>query len=314
MSFEWPLALLGLLAVPLVALAYVASQRRRRRYAVRFTNLDVLARAIPKSDAWRRHVPAAIVLAAVAALVVAIARPQTTVAVPRERATVMLVTDVSASMAARDVQPDRLEAAREAALSFVDEVPDELRVGLVAFDQAPQRLATPSRDRDALKAAIASLRTGPGTATGDGLAEALQQIREDGAGGVGRPPAAIILLSDGKTTAGRDPLPVAADAKRLGIPISTVSLGTDAGVVEIGGGVIPVPPDRQAMRAVARISGGNAYDVADADQLSSIYERLGSRLGNETEKREITSAFAAGGFLLLLAGIVASLRRAGRVP
>ena len=313
MSFEWPLALLGLLLLPLVVLAYAASRRRSLRNAARFTNMDVLASVLPRTSAWRRHVPATAALLALLALVLAVARPHTTVAVPRERATIMLVTDVSASMAARDVQPSRLDAAVEAAQSFMDEVPEELRVGLVAFDQAPHLLASPSRDRDEIEGAIDTLRTGPGTATGDGLAQAVQAIREDGAGGQGRPPAAIVLLSDGKTTAGRDPLGVAREARRLAIPISTVALGTEDGYVSIGGGLIPVPPDRETMRRIARLSGGRAFDVEDGDELSSIYERLGSRLGSETEEREVTAAFAAGGLLLLVAGLLTSLRWTGRL-
>ena len=314
MSFEWPLALLGLLALPLAVLAYRAAQRRRVRYAARFTNLDVLASVLPRTSAWRRHAPALAALLAAALLVVALGRPHTTVAVPRERATVMLVTDVSASMAARDVQPTRLDAAVEAAGRFVGEVPEELRLGLVAFDESPELLASPGRDRDDVEGAIESLRTGPGTATGDGLAEAIDAIRRDGAGGRGRPPAAIVLLSDGKTTTGRDPVAVAREARRLNIPISTVALGTEDGYVSIGGGLIPVPPDRATMREVARVSRGTFFDVEDADRLSSIYERLGSRLGNETEQREITAAFAGGGMLLLLGALLASLRWAGRLP
>jgi Ca-activated chloride channel family protein len=313
-GFESPLVLLGLLAVPLAVLLYTAAQRRRVRFAARFTNLDVLASVVPRTAVWRRHLAAAALLAAAAVLLVALARPYRTVAVPRERATVMLVTDVSASMAARDVQPSRLDAAVEAARDFVSKVPDELRIGLVAFDEAPHRMTSPTREHDLVEGAIDTLRTGPGTATGDALAEAIQAIREEGAGGRGRPPAAIILLSDGKTTAGRDPVSVAREARRLQIPVSTVALGTDEGYVSIAGGLVPVPPDRPTMRAIARVSGGRAYEVEDSDRLSAIYERLGSRLGSETERREVTSAFAAGGLLLLLAGLLISLRRSGRVP
>jgi Ca-activated chloride channel family protein len=313
-SFEWPLVLVGLLAVPLAALLYLHAQRRRLRYAARYTNVEVLARVAGRTPSWRRHLPAAALLLALAALVVALARPMTTVAVPRERATVMLVTDVSASMAASDVTPTRLDAAKDAARSFMDEVPAELRVGLVAFNEAPQLLARPTRERQPVYDGIDSLRTGPGTGTGDGLEQALKAIREDGAGGRGRPPAAIVLLSDGKTTTGRDPVDVARRARRLGIPISTVALGTDAGFVQIGGALVPVPPDRATMRQVARVSGGRAFDVADGDELSSVYERLGSRLGNETEEREVTAAFAAGGLVLLLAGVLTSLRWSGRFP
>jgi Ca-activated chloride channel homolog len=313
-GFESPLLLLGLVAVPLAVLVYLGAQRRRVRYAARFTNLEILASVIPPTAVWRRHLPAAAVLAALTVLVVALARPYRSVAVPRERATVMLVTDVSASMAARDVQPSRLDAAVEAARDFVDQVPEELRIGLVAFDEAPHRLTSPTREHEQVEGAIDTLRTGPGTATGDALAETLQAIREDGAGGRGRPPAAIVLLSDGKTTAGRDPVSVAREARRLRIPVFTVALGTDEGYVAIAGGLVPVPPDRPTMRAIARVSGGRAYEVEDSDRLSAIYERLGSRLGSETERREVTAAFAAGGMLLLLAGLLISLRRSGRVP
>jgi Ca-activated chloride channel homolog len=312
-SFAWPVALLGLLAVPLAVAAYVAVQRRHVRYAARFTNLDLLAAVVPRASAWRRHLPAAAALLALAALVVAVARPHASVAVPRERATVMLVTDVSASMAARDVAPTRLAAAREAAERFLEEVPAELRVGLIAFDQAPQRLAAPGRDRATVEAAVGGLRTGPGTATGEGLAEALRAIREDGAGGRGRPPAAIVLLADGATTTGRDPVPVARELGRLRVPVYTVALGTDAGTVTIGLQEIPVPPDRVTMRRIAEVSGGRAFEALDGDELRGVYERLGSRLGTETEEREVTAAFAGGGLVLLLLGALLSLRWSGRL-
>jgi Ca-activated chloride channel family protein len=313
-TFESPVVLAALLLVPLGLLAYLAAQRRRTRYATRFTNVDVLAGVMPRVPAWRRHLPAAATLLALAALAVAVARPHASVAVPRERATIMLVTDVSISMDATDVEPSRFAAAQESARTFVDEVPDEVRLGLVAFDQAANMLSTPTREHAQVRGAIEALRTGPGTATGDALKEAVDAIRRDSAGQPERPPAAIVLLSDGKTTSGSDPLQAADEARRAGIPVYTVALGTDEGVVQLGLETIPVPPDRETLRQIARISGGRYFDAPDAGELGGIYETLGSRLGTEQERREVTAAFAAGGLLLLLVGGVMSLRWSGRLP
>jgi Ca-activated chloride channel family protein len=312
-SFAEPLLLLVLLALPLLVLAYVVAQRRRSQYATRFTNLDVLAGVLGRTPGWRRHLPAAIVLLALATLGTALAKPQRTVDVPRERATVVLVTDVSASMEATDVEPSRLAAAREAAKSFTDELPDQIRLGLVAFDQTARLLAPPGRDHDQVKRDLENLVSGEGTATGEGLATALQAIRRDGAGGPGRPPAVIVLLSDGKTTYGRDPVGVAREAKRLGVAINTVALGTSEGIVQIGPQVIPVPPDPDTMEEIADVSGGRFSDAPDDEELRAIYENLGSRLGTEQEEREITAAFAAGGLLLLLLGAGLSLRSSVRL-
>ena len=314
MSFEWPLLLLGLLLLPLGVAAHLAAQRRRARYATRFTNLEVLAAVVPRVPAWRRHLPAAAALLALGALVLALARPHASVAVPRERATIMLTTDTSISMDATDVEPTRFAAAQKAARSFVDDVPDQIRLGLVSFDQAANLLASPSRDHDGVGAAIDGLRTGPGTATGDALQEAIDAIRRDAADQPNRPPAAIVLLSDGKTTSGSDPLEAAREARQAGIPIYAVALGTDEGFITLGLETIPVPPDRETLRRIAEISRGRYFDAPDADQLSGIYDELGSRLGTETERREVTAAFAAGGLLLLVTGGVMSLRWNGRLP
>ena len=314
MSFEWPLVLAALLLVPLAVLAYLAAQKRHTKYATRFTNLELLASVMPRVPAWRRHLPAAAAVLSLAALVVALARPHATVAVPRERATIMLATDVSISMDATDVEPSRFAAARSAARTFVDDVPDQIRLGLVSFDQAAHMLATPTREHDQVRGAIDGLITGPGTATGDALKEAVDAIRRDAAEQEERPPAAIVLLSDGKTTSGSDPLIAAREAKRAGIAVYAVALGTDEGTVELGLETIPVPPDRQTLREIAQISGGRYFDAPDAEELSGIYEALGSRLGTEQERREVTAAFAAGGLLLLLVGGAMSLRWNGRMP
>jgi Ca-activated chloride channel family protein len=269
---------------------------------------------MPRVPAWRRHLPAAAALLALGTLIVALARPHASVAVPRERATIMLATDVSISMDATDVEPSRFAAAQSAALDFVEDVPDEIRLGLVSFDQAAHMLATPTRDHDAVRGAIDGLITGPGTATGDALKEAVDAIRRDAAEQDERPPAAIVLLSDGKTTSGSSPLEAAQEARRAGIPIYAVALGTDEGTVELGLETIPVPPDRETLRQIAQITRGRYFDAPDAEELSGIYEALGSRLGTEQERREVTAAFAAGALLLLLAGGAMSLRWNGRLP
>ena len=204
--------------------------RRARRYAVRFPGVATLAPLLPRIPSWRRQAPLALFLAALAAFAFALARPQATVAVPREQATIVLVTDVSRSMLADDVEPSRIEAARDAAQRFLEELPDEARVGAVAFSTDPHTVEAPTDDHRRIADLIDALAADGGTATGDALDTALKLV--DGPVKK-RPPAAIVLLSDGETTTGRDPVEVARVAKRLKIPIHTVALGTREGVIHV---------------------------------------------------------------------------------
>jgi Ca-activated chloride channel family protein len=307
MSFAAPLFLLGLLAVPAGVALHLLAQRRRRRYAVRFPGTGLAALAVPAAQRWRRHVPSALLALAAAGLVTALARPETTVAVPVEQASVVLVTDTSRSMTATDVAPDRLDAARQAANRFLDEAPDELRVGAVAFSDVARVLMPPSTDHDQVRAALAGLTADGGTATGDGLASALESLET----GERRPPAAVVLLSDGTQTTGRDAVEVAQDAGRLEVPVYTVALGTPDGVVD---GTLRVPPDPEALRQIAQASGGQAFEASDGDELTAVYERLGSQLGTREETREVTAAFAAVGILLLGGALIGSVRGFGRLP
>ena len=312
MSFESPAYLAALALVPLLGLAYVAARRRASRYAVRFPGVATLAPLVPAVSAWRRRLPLALFLASLAALALALARPHATVAVPSEQASVVLVTDVSRSMLATDVEPSRLEAVRGAARRFLDEVPEEALVGAVAFSEEPHTIEPPTDDREEVRVLIESLAADGGTGTGEALAAALDLV--DGRG-ERRAPAAIVLLSDGKATFGRDPLPVARAAARRNVPIHTVALGTRGAVIEIpGGGLLPVPPDPITMRRIAEISGGRAFQVEDAEELDGIYERLGSRVATREERREITTAFAAGGLVLLLGAAALGLRGTARLP
>src|SRR4051794_14240418 len=318
MSLQNPgfLAVLGL--IPLAFLLQRLASRRRRRYAIRFPAVGTLAAVMEHPPAWRRRVPAGLLALAVAALAVALSHPERTVAVPVEQASVMLVLDASGSMEATDVQPTRLDAAVNAAQTFLKKVPKQTKVGLVAYSTAPHTAQAPTTDREIVGATLDSLAADGGTATGDALAAALQALGRDPDTGTApkgrRAPAAIILLSDGKAMGGRDPEQVAKASGRLGVPIYTVALGTPEGVVASPfGDVIPVPPDPQSLRRVAKESGGRFFAAEDAGRLSAVYENLGSRLGTRREKREATAAFAGLGLALLLIGGALGVRWRGRL-
>jgi Ca-activated chloride channel family protein len=311
-SFAAPLNLLALLALPLVAILWALARRRRRAFAVRHPGAAVVAGVGRAAPAGRRRPPTALLVVAAAALALAFARPQATVAVPVERASVMLVTDKSGSMLASDVQPTRLAAAQAAARTFMDSVPDSLQVGFLSYAGTVEGVIEPTLDHSTVTDAIDALRAQGGTATGDALSAALDRLEARRGTSGDTAPAAIVLLSDGKTTDGTDPLLAADRAKKLGVPISTVALGTDQGVV-IGptGEPFRVAPDPATLKAIADRSGGQAYAVGDADQLGSIYEQLGSRIGTKQEAKDVGSMFAAGGLVLLLGGLFTGLRRRG---
>jgi Ca-activated chloride channel family protein len=312
-SFASPALLATLALVPLVLGLYVLTRRRARRYAVRFPGVATLSPLLPRVSAWRRRLPLALFLAALAALSLALARPHATVAVPQEQASIVLVTDVSRSMLAEDVEPNRLEAARSAAKRFLDQVPDAARVGIVAFSTEPHTVEPPTDERGKVGDVLDSLNADGGTATGDALQVALALV--DKGPRAKRPPAAILLLSDGETTIGRSPTDIARTAKRKGIPISTVALGTRGATIRTPTGTeIPVPPDPVTMRRIATLSGGRAFQAEDASDLSRIYESLGSRVASKKEQREITAAFAAGGAILLAAAAAMGLRATARLP
>jgi Ca-activated chloride channel family protein len=317
LSFGAPLGLLALLALPIALLALHAARQRRTTYAVRFPAAATLARAAGTVSPWRRHVPTVLALAAIAALALALAKPQRTVAVPVEGASVVLVTDHSGSMAATDVEPDRLSAAKDAAETFLDKLPQATRVGIVAYSDGPDGTLAPTTDRDRVRATIEAQSAGGATATGDALQVALTTLAPNGRKAA-RPASAIILLSDGKTTAGRDPLDVARIAKRLRVPVYTVALGTDDATipnpVSPQSPPISVPPDPETLEAIADVSGGKAFASDDAGQLRSIYSSLGSQLATKHEQREITPGFAGAGLVLLLAAGLLALPRVGRLP
>jgi Ca-activated chloride channel homolog len=313
MSFGAPAFLAGLALIPLAVWAYVLASRRSGARSAQFANPALMPALVPRRAGWRAHVPAVFWGVALAALLFALAKPQRTVAVPVEQATVMLTTDVSGSMLATDVRPDRLTAARNAGDRMVAALPSRIRAGLVAFNHKAEVVAPPTSDHALVRRSIASLRSSGGTATGDALDLTLQAIRASAKPGEPSPPAAIVLLSDGKSTRGRDALDVARRAKQMKVRVYTIALGTPQGTIERprANGTIrtePVPPDPGAMREIARLTGGRTYTATQAGELSAIYDQLGSQVATKHEKREVTSAFAGGALLLVLLGAGLGLR------
>jgi Ca-activated chloride channel family protein len=319
-SFAAPLVLLALVAVPALIALYGRQQRDRRRAAVAFAAPAMAPSVAPNRPRWRRHVPMLAFLLALAILILAAARPEKTVAVPVERASIMLVTDVSGSMQATDVKPTRLAAARAAAKRFVGAVPKSVNVGVMALSSKPRVLASPTRDREAINAALDQLTPRGGTGTGEALQAATNVLRRQPGVRGKRAPSAIVLISDGASTGDVDPVAAAQAARKLRIPVYTVALGTAQGTITVprpggAGGTETrrVPPDPEGMREVARASGGKAYTAADAGKLTDVYKKLGSLLGTKNEKREITAGFAGGALALLLLGAAMSLRWFGRL-
>lgn len=319
MSFQWPLALWGLALIPAFAALYVLAQRRGARYAVRFTNLELLSNVVPRTPGWRRHLPPVLILLALSSLLLGLARPQATVQVPRERANVVLAIDTSGSMVADDVAPDRLSAAREAAGTFLDRVPEGLRVGLVTFSSDARVVSAPTDDHDAVRTALGSLSAEGGTAMGDALyraSEISQQAGEGTGAGNGRTagedrrktPAAVVLLSDGANTSGTpEPSEAARRAREMGVPVFTVALGTEDGFVELpddSGEVrrVEVPPDAGTLREIAETTDGRFFASSSEADLVDVYEDLGSRVGFVEEEQEVTVAFAAAAFALMATG------------
>lgn len=311
MTFGEPAVLLGLLAVPFLGMAYARHGRERRAAAAAFASPALQPAVLPQAPGWRRHLPPAIFAVALVILLLALARPERTVAVPVERSSIMLVTDYSGSMESTDVLPNRLAAARAAADGFLKRVPEKIGVGLVAFNQNARTLQTPTTDREAVRAALDSLAPSGGTATGEAIAAALNALRRQTADDGSPAPGAIVLLSDGESTRGRKPETIARRARRMRIPVYTVALGTPQGTIKVRvrgrTETRRVPPDPQAMQAVARITRGQAYATADADRLSAVYEQLGSKVGKRRARRQMTAGFAGGGMILLVAGAGLSL-------
>jgi Ca-activated chloride channel family protein len=313
--FLQPWWLLALLPVLAVAGFYVWRQFRKRQYAMKFTNVDLLRTLAPRGLGWRRHAAAGAFLLSLVALGSAMARPSVDHKEPLERATVMLAIDVSLSMEADDVKPTRIEAAQEAAKAFVNELPPTYNLGLVSFAKSANVLVSPTKDRSQVIAGIDSLTLAEATATGEAVftsLDAIKSVPADGANGA--PPARIVLLSDGYRTSGRSIEDAATAASAANVPVSTIAFGTDSGVVDIRGQLQRVPVDRLSLQQLADTTKGYFYEAASVSELKKVYLDMGSSIGHRTEAREVTQWYAGAALLFGLCAAAMSLLWTSRLP
>jgi Ca-activated chloride channel family protein len=318
MSFADPLVLAALLAIPLLAVWYRAAQRRRGVAAAAFVTPILTASVAPHRPGGRRHLPMLAFACALAALIVAAARPQRSVSELVTDGAVMLANDTSSSMSATDVTPSREAAARRAATQFVARVPSAVEVGVLAFSETPILLQSPSPDHALTERSLAQLpRPGGHTAVGVAILAAMHALKSVPRVAGKLPPGAIVLISDGTSNAGVSPLTVAREAKAAHIPVYTVSVGTSHGTLPFKHGSrtvnVPVPVSRGQLAQIASLSGGRAFAASDAAGVSAAYTHLAAKLGHRQVKQEITASFAGAGLALLLLGSALSLRWFGRL-
>jgi Ca-activated chloride channel family protein len=321
-SFASPLRLL-LIVVPVLLLgAYLLAQRSRRKYALRFTSVDLLASVAPRRPGWQRHISAALMLFAVLALVVGLAGPTRKVRVAKQRGTIMLAIDTSGSMSATDVAPNRLAAAEDAARRFVEKLPKGLKVGLLSFDTTARVVASPTLEHEVVLSAIDGLAVHGGTATGEAIYQSLAAIAAQPRAAGGKPAAAaIVLMSDGTPTLGRDgqsPQQTVAEAtaaaKQARVPIDSIAFGTPGGSIQVQGEVVSVPADPQAMQEIAAGSGGKSFSAVSGSELNSVYDQIRKSVGYDTVPRDMTDWFLGLGLVMLILTSGAALVWSQRLP
>lgn len=322
-GFEHAWYFLFLLVVLGVAALYIVVQLAMHRRMLRFANMELLESVAPKRPSRWRHLPAILLVLSLLLFTVAMAGPTHDVRIPRNRAVVMLTIDVSQSMRATDVSPNRLAAAQEAAKQFADQLTPGINLGLIAYAGTATVLVSPTTNRDATKVAIDKLQLADRTATGEGIFTALQAIATVGAvigGGDAPPPARIVLMSDGKETVPSNPdnpkgaYTAARTAKDQGVPISTVSFGTPYGYVEINDQRQPVPVDDEMLKKIAQLSGGQAYNASSLEQLKEVFTSLQEQIGYETRKGDASAGWLRLGALVLAVAALASLLINRRLP
>ena len=322
-GFEHAWFFLFLFVVLGIVALYIVVQLARHRRMLRFANMELLESVAPKRPSRWRHLPAILLVLSMLLFTVAMAGPTHDVRIPRNRAVVMLVIDVSQSMRATDVSPNRLAAAQEAAKQFADQLTPGINLGLIAYAGTASVLVSPSTNRDATKSAIDKLQLADRTATGEGIFTALQAIATVGAvigGGDQPPPARIVLMSDGKETVPSNPdnpkgaYTAARTAKDQGVPISTVSFGTPYGYVEINDQRQPVPVDDEMLKKIAELSGGESYSASSLEQLKEVFTNLQEQIGYETRKGDASAGWLRLGALVLALSAVAALLINRRLP
>ena len=307
-GFDAPGRLWLLAIVPLLVLAYILVLRLKARHAMRYTNTTVMSQVMPGQSQWLRHVTVALALLSLVALAVAWAKPLGIDKVPRERATVVLIIDVSQSMAATDVDPTRLDAAKAQAKSFVAGLPAGYNVALVSLCGNPAVRLPPVTDRAMLTRAIDALTLQDSTAIGDAITAALGAVVQAPKGDDGSAaPAMIVLLSDGANTAGQSPFQSAQDAKKANVPIFTIAFGTDNGYVDLDGERHTVPPDKQTLEQIATLTGGQAFTADNVGQLKNAYTAIKSQIGYEPVKKEVTATAAGIGLIFAFVAAVGAV-------
>ena len=343
MSFQWPELLWGLAALPLLVAAYLWLQRRRKRLALRYANLSLVREALVRGPGWRRHVPPALILVAIALMIVASARPEGTITLPTRQETIILAMDVSGSMRAEDVEPNRLVASQEAAKSFVQQLPRDARVGVIAFAGTAAVVQAPTVSRDDIVAAIDRFQLQRATATGSAIILSLATLFPDHdieishitgqrkfpgrAIGEDKPKpaftpvepgsydsAAIIMLTDGQRTTGPDPVDAAKMAAERGVRVYTVGIGTKEGeIIGFEGWSMRVRLDEDALKQVAQMTRGEYFYAGTAEDLKKVYGSLSSKMVVERKEVEISALFAALGALLAVLSAGLSVYWFGRV-
>jgi len=315
--FLFLLVVLGLIGL------YIIVQLARKKRLLRFANMELLESVAPTRPTRWRHLPTMLLVLSLLLLTVAMAGPTHDVRIPRNRAVVMLAIDVSQSMRATDVPPNRLAAAQDAAKQFADELTPGINLGLIAYAGTATVLVSPTTNREATKRAVDKLQLADRTATGEGIFTALQAIATVGAvigGGDGPPPARIVLLSDGKETVPSNPnnpkgaYTAARTAKDQGVPISTISFGTPYGYVEINGQRQPVPVDDEMLKKIAELSGGQAFNASSLVELKNVYASLQQQIGYETIRGDASAGWLRLGALMLAASALAAMLINRRLP
>ncbi|MDN5762915.1 MAG: VWA domain-containing protein [Microlunatus sp.] len=317
LAFLSPDRLWILLMIPFLVAAYVFAMRRKNRRGMRFTNTSMLDVVVPKQSQWRRHLAVALSLLSLVTLTAAFARPSTQVDVPRERATVVIVIDASQSMQASDVAPNRLAAAKAAAIGFVQKLPEKYNVSVVSMAGNSSILVPPTLAHNTVENAINGIKLQDGTAIGESIytaLRALQQAPKDPKNPDSAAPGAIVLLSDGSNTAGRAPMQAAAEARKVKVPIYTIAYGTENGYVDLDGKREPVPVDHELMKQIAAATDGQYFAAATVDQLRSVYENIGSEVGYEKAEREVTARFAGYGLALAVLAALGAISLGAKWP
>lgn len=315
LSFLNPERLWVLAIVPILILGYVFAVLRKKKTGMRYTNTTLLSQVVRKQSQWRRHLAFALSLASLLALSAAWARPNGVDMIPRERATVVLVIDISQSMLATDVKPNRLDAAKQAAIAFAEALPEKYNLSVVSLSGSPGVRLPPTLDRVQARQAISTMRVQDSTAIGESIYTALSALQmaplgEDGS----LAPGAIVLLSDGQNTAGRAPLQAASEAQKAKVPIYTIAYGTENGYVDLDGKRENVPPDTDLLRSIAQLTGGESYEAESLPELERVYSNIRSEVGMVPVKKETTALWAGYGLAFAVVAALAAVSLGARWP